>query len=190
MPSLLELAGGGGPGTADRFYLPEGFYRRNGLEDLLPVEAQGHAHLIDHRGQVLNLAQMRGRAGRPQKPVVLRGADGVTPILIATGGALEAAEVEELALGLLEKQEAKLRRGEPIIDFDRFRAEHGYVPRERFSDAFKQALQDRMEQHRRNPVTDPAPVRCDRPGGNVYGYTHGRASDETTTPGTDQATGG
>lgn len=182
-PVRLELPGGG-PGTPDRFYLPESFYRRNGLDDLLPVEVQRRAHILDHRGQVLDLAQVRGRAGRPEKPVLLRGADTVTPVLIATGGTMETAEIEDLALGILEKQEAKIGRGEPLIDFDRFRAEHGYVPRDQFSDAFKQALRDRMEQHRRNPVTDPAPVRCERPGGNVYGYAN-RDAREAPAPGTD-----
>ncbi len=97
-------------------------------------------------------ALLGGMAIKPDAPLVIRTPDGI-PVLIPGFGVTEAAELQDLAYGVYEKHQQRLkeRRG-GLIDRER----HGLVARERFSDAFKQALADRMERHRRNPVSDPA----------------------------------
>lgn len=88
--------------------------------------------------------RMGGRAATPKEAIMLRAADG-TPTFIPGGGVTEAAELQDIAYKVHEKnQQRRLFNREElglVSDFD---------------SAFREALQDRIRQHKANPVTDPA----------------------------------
>ena len=95
--------------------------------------------------------RMGGRAAMPTQPVLIRSADGV-PTMIPGMGVTEAAELQDLAYAVAEKNEQRIKEGRPVFD----REALGLVPREKFSDEFKNALEDRVKRHQANSVTDPA----------------------------------
>ena len=94
--------------------------------------------------------------------VVLIGADGHTPLIIAGLGETEVAEIEEIALAALEKQEKTMKEtGGSPINFAKYREDNHLPPAEALDSLFRQALRDRMAKHRANPISDPA--RAPRP---------------------------
>lgn len=153
----------------DTIFLPDYVWRQYLPPELLPDSMKPKTLILRNRADIGDLSQMTGgRAAMPFKPVTLYGPDGATPIVIVTAGVTETAEVEELAIAAYEKAKAKVDAGKPMIDFDEIRAKRGLPLRHQFSDHFKEALRNRMDEHRRNPISDPAPVRCDIPKGNVF----------------------
>lgn len=150
------------PADPDTFFLPEYWRyeraRRLGMpaEQLLSPEYAKRVTGVGDGEEASDLAhRLGGRAVRPQGEVILRGADGRTPVIIPALGACEAAELEEIAIGVYEEQEKRLREGRPLVDFDELRARDGLPPREEFDPLFRQALRERIARHRANPVTDP-----------------------------------
>lgn len=163
------------PGDPDQLFLPDYFIaeraRRLGIpahQLLSPAYAKqvigvgGHAEAKD-----LAYA-LGGRAEKPVREVVLKGADGHTPVIIPGIGAAEAAEIEDIALAVYEEQEKRLSEGRALVDFDELREREGLPAREEFDPLFRQALRDRIQEHRRNPVTDPS-----RQPYALRGYVHG-----------------
>ena len=95
--------------------------------------------------QVKDLGQAYGgRAGKPIGEVVLIGADGMTPLIIAGMGECEVAEMEEIALAALEKQEKNIRDNGSPINFVKYREDNGLPPVEKFDELYRTALMDRV----------------------------------------------
>ncbi len=145
------------PGQGDTFYFPAAFLLANGMADLIPPDERGSVILIKGKSQVEDMAYLSGgRANRPRKPVMLVGPDGTTPVMVAGAGNVEGAELEEIALAEWERQEERIKRGRPAgIDFEAIRGRRGLPPREQFDQDFREAVQRRINAHKRNPVTDP-----------------------------------
>lgn len=95
--------------------------------------------------------QMGGRAVKPKRAVMMRAPDGV-PVFIPGMGAMEAAEIQDLAYAVREKNLRRCARGEPLVN----REALGLVPQGQFGAAFGQALEERIHQHKANPRSDPA----------------------------------
>lgn len=111
---------------------------------------------VGDQGEAADLAyRLGGRAVKPVQEIVMRGPAG-NAVVICGMGAAEAAELQDIAEAVYEEQQAKVDAGEPIVNFDELRERHGLPSREEFDPLFRQALRDRIEQHRRNPITDPA----------------------------------
>lgn len=123
---------------------------------LIPLNDAADAKELAHR--------LGGRAVKPDRDIVLVGPDGKTPILLVVDPGMEAAEAEDIALEHFERVQA---RGY-VINFAAHRAKKGRYPKEQFDQKFREALEERMERHRRNPITDPA-----KRFGKTRGYVRG-----------------
>lgn len=95
--------------------------------------------------------RLGGRGAKPKGALAVHHADQSVTFIPGLG-VTEAAELQDLAYGVLEKRQ-KQNRGEW---FDAWRERNGLVPREQFGAAFSNAVHDRIERHKHNPVTDPA----------------------------------
>ena len=113
----------------------------------VPLALQGQVHGAPAGAGDLAYT-LGGRAKKPRKPIFLFGPHG-EPIILIGAGEAEAAELEDLA------QEAMAHKP---VDFAAKREQHGYPQREQFDSLFRQAVRNRMERHRRNPITDPPRV--------------------------------
>jgi len=132
--------------------------RRMGVPiyQLLDPEYAATVHAVNDAHDARDLAyRLGGRAVKPRREIVLVGPDGQSPIVIPGAGVTEAAELEEIALETYERDAARLRAGQPLVDFDRLREEAGLPARKEFDALFRQALRDRIARHRANPITDP-----------------------------------
>ena len=142
------------PYPRDAFFFPSSYLIANGLQDLLPPEERAPVIIIK-QGHVRDLAyRVGGRAALPPKPIMIVGPDGTQPIFIAANGNVEGAELEDIAIADFEKQERLRRQGKGPIDFDRIREKKGLPARGSFDQMFREALQERIKKHKRNPVTD------------------------------------
>lgn len=88
-----------------------------------------------------------GRSVKPTKPVAFYDARG-DPCFIIGAGACEAAQMEDI---VAQKREAVRFSDDELAE----RA--GFIRREDAGQAYADAIQERMDHHKRNPVTDPAP---------------------------------
>ena len=95
--------------------------------------------------------RLGGRSAKPQGAIsISHGNKDVT--IIPALGVTEAAELQEMAYAVLEKRKQRNQR-EWLAGW---RERNGLVPREQFGQALGNALQERVEQHKRNPISDPA----------------------------------
>ena len=112
--------------------------------------------IVLHSGEVRDLAhRVGGRAALPPKPIMIVGPDGTQPLFLMANGNVEGAELEEIAIAEFERQESNAKKGIGPIDFDRIREKKGLPARGTFDQMFREALQERIKKHKRNPVTDP-----------------------------------
>lgn len=146
----------------DTLFLPDYFIaeraRRMGVPayQLLEPEYAQNVLAVAGRAEAKDLAyRLGGRAVKPTRELVLVGPDGRTPIVVPGLGVTEAAELEEVAIAAYEKREKLMRQGKPLVDFDELRDREGLPPAKEFDPLFRQALRDRIEKHRRSPITDP-----------------------------------
>jgi len=127
---------------------------KNGMEDLLPPAEQMPVMAVSQR-HVKDLAyRVGGRAALPPKPIMIVGPDGTQPLFLVANGNVEGAELEEIAIAEFEKQAELKKQGKGPIDFEGIRERRGLPPREQFDQMFREALQERIKKHKRNPVTD------------------------------------
>ena len=90
-----------------------------------------------------------GRSRLIEKPLLVETSLGRAVVM--TEGVTEAAELEDLALMALERQEERAKTDWHAEQRERM----GLPPREQFPDMFADALERRIKQHKANPVTDP-----------------------------------
>lgn len=118
------------------------------LEQHVSAAAQGHK-------EAAGIATMFGsRHFKPTAPILLVGPDGRVPILLIADGDTEAAELEDLAQEAIDQQEGQLKAGGRGMDFDKLREKHGQVRHEDVDVSIREAIQRRIDHHKRNPVTD------------------------------------
>ena len=133
-------------------------------EDLLvPIARIVHVPRGFSLSDVADLpARLGGRAKKPKAPVGLVDPSGM-PIFLVGMGETEAAELQEMAYDVIERRSKRPWQG---IDRDHPKYRHRLVPYKNFSDAFKEALQERIKRHKANPVTDPPGPSSDLPRRN------------------------
>src|SRR3990170_1285425 len=85
--------------------------------------------------------------------VIVPGTDA--PTLIQGLGYATAAELQDCAVVTWHQQTEKLVKGK-LLDFDGLRERHGLMRREEVDTATREALLKRVEQHKANPISDPA----------------------------------
>ena len=113
------------------------------------------------RKQVEEFAYAQGRTEKPRKPLMLYGPDNYTPIVIVGDGVTEAAEMQDLALQAIDKQEAQYKKSGRGLDFDDMRERRGLVRREDFDTALKEAFAERAKYLKAHQVTE-APAKRER----------------------------
>jgi hypothetical protein len=109
----------------------------------LPLSIAGTVHQCGH-SKVGDIGRAFGRGARLEKPIYLYREDG-SVIIIAGLGKAEAAELEDLAQSQLERKP---------FDFAAARERAGLPPKEKFDGLFRDALERKNEQYKRNIRTD------------------------------------
>lgn len=95
-----------------------------------------------------------GREVRPNAPIVLFAADG-SPIVLIGAGIAEASELQDLAEKALAEANENIRKQGTRFNFAEARERAGLPRAEDFDRLYRDALQQRVAEHKRNPVTDP-----------------------------------
>ena len=148
--------------VSPRIHLPESYLMRTGRWDLIPFERRQLLISVNGKTETLDLAhRLGGRSVKPMQPVLTHQKDG-TPVMIATAGTMEVAEIEDF---IYEYQDTN-----KPIDIAEYRERHGYGRKEDFFDNFAEAVQNRARKHMMNPRTDPAPIRFGIAKGLYNGY--------------------
>lgn len=93
-----------------------------------------------------------GRTAKPTKPILVYGPNEQVVTIVCGMGVTEMAEVEEMVLEAFEQQK---KNQAYMADEKRERA--GLPPREKVPDMFRQALEDRHLDQKRNPSKYHAP---------------------------------
>jgi len=125
--------------------------------EAIPYALQGQlSGVVRSERDAKEIGAAFGRGYRPSKPVMLIGPDDHTVILIIGG---EAAEIEDIALAKMDQQRRSAEKGQRGFNFAEHRDAIGAPPVEKVDSLFREALQDRIKRHKRNPVTDPGKGR-------------------------------
>ena len=109
--------------------------------------------LVRGMAQAREIAQAMGRAHKPTKPLMVYGPDDRTPILIMGEGVTEAAEMEDLALEAIGRQEERVKAHGRGFDFDSAREKVGAMRREDIPAAMADAFARRAAYLRANRRT-------------------------------------
>ncbi len=112
-----------------------------------------------------------GRGVKPKKPLMILGPDERSVLLVVGDGVAEASELEDLAYHQLEKAEKNVKKHGRAFDFEKARERRGLPQAGEFDQLYRDALRRRAEDHKRNPISDPArvPQRPPSPNGRkVY----------------------
>ena len=100
--------------------------------------------------QVKEFAHAVGRQRMPVRPLMLYGPDDGVPICIVGDGVTEAAEMQDLALAALDKQEETFKKTGRAFDFDDARERAGMVRREDFQTAWHDAFERKAKEQKAN----------------------------------------
>ena len=129
-------------------------------DEAIPWDLTGETcGYLRHRTAVEDFAHAQGRTEKPRKPLMLYGPDNYTPIVIVGDGVTEAAEMQDLALQAIDKQEAQFKKSGRGLDFDDMRERRGLVRREDFDTALKEAFAERAKYLKAHQVTEGLPRR-------------------------------
>jgi hypothetical protein len=126
-------------------------------EEQVPYDLRGEVvGALSSVKQVTEFAHAVGRTAKPKKPLMLYGPDQYMPIMVIGDGVTEAAEMQDLALEALDRQQESMKRNNGRgMDFDAARERAGMVRREDFGQALHDAL-ERLAQYRKSHQrTDP-----------------------------------
>jgi hypothetical protein len=126
-------------------------------EEQVPYDLRGEVSgALRNMAQVSEFAHAVGRTAKPKKPLMLFGPDQYMPICVIGDGVTEAAEMQDLALEALDRQqEAMKRNGGRGMNFDDARERAGMVRREDFQQAWHDAFQRRVDYLKAHQRTDP-----------------------------------
>ena len=123
-------------------------------EDQVPYDLKGDVCGALQRKQVEEYAYAMGRTAMPKKPLLLFGPDEYMPILIMGDGVTEAAEIQDLALEALDRQEESIKKNGRGMNFAEARERAGMVRREDFDAAFRDALERNTKRRKANWRTE------------------------------------
>jgi len=125
-------------------------------EEQVPYDLRGDVSGV-MRGmkQVTEFAHAVGRSAKPKKPLMVYGPDNYMPICVIGDGVTEAAEMQDLALEAIGRQEESVKRNGRGMDFDGARERAGMVRREDFGEAMRIAFEERVKYLKANHRTDP-----------------------------------
>lgn len=142
-----------------------------------PIDWQGVP--VQYRGRVSAVCRTADECGElvrwfgdaafcPYLPVMLLVPGADAPTLIAGLGYATAAELQDCAVVTWERQTGRLKKDGRLLDYDTLREKHGLMRREDVDASIRQALRDRVAQHKANPVSDPprVPLRAN-PGNRM-----------------------
>lgn len=105
------------------------------------VRTKAEAEDLSHR--------MGGRDVKPTRPVLVD--TGHSRVMVVGAGEATAAELSELAVSAIEKQEATRRRTGMDLDFDALREKAGLMRREDVDAGMRNALRDAADAARKDP---------------------------------------
>lgn len=129
------------------------------VDDKNVIAKMGKAVSTGARGmkEANSIVEMLGGDPRfkPTAPILLIGPDGRTPILIIGDGMTEAAELQDMAMAAIGKQEDEIAAHGRGMDYDKLREKHGAIRRDKVGMAISDAIAARIAHHKQNPVTDP-----------------------------------
>ena len=125
-------------------------------QKILSPSFRGNAVILRSKEEINLLSQIfGGRSARPRQEVIVVGPDGRTPILVAGLGVTEVSELEDVIYEGIERGEARIKKQGTQIPFAQIRERRGMPQANEFDTKFREALHDRIERHRRNPVSAP-----------------------------------
>ena len=107
--------------------------------------------MIENKKFVADMAEVfGGRAAKPAGVMTIPSIDNTTPIMVAGLGGTEVAELEDIALEAMEKDEEQYRKTHSAIDHAAERERRGAPTAESFDTRFREAMQARADHGRRN----------------------------------------
>ena len=123
-----------------------------------PAQMRGQVSaVVRNRQDAENLAaRLGGRNLRPEAPVMVD--TGRSRVMVVGLGQATAAELQDLAVAAIERQETQRGKTGTDVDFDAMRERAGMMRREDVDAAVRNAMADRVARHKRNPFSDPARV--------------------------------
>lgn len=125
-------------------------------EEQVPYDLRGDVSgVMRGMAQVKEFAHAVGRTAKPKKPLMIYGPDNYMPICVIGDGVTEAAEMQDLALEAIGRQEESMKRNGRGMDFDSARERAGMVRREDFGTAMAEAMERRVKYLKANQRTDP-----------------------------------
>lgn len=118
---------------------------------VVPYSLRGQVSgAVTDPGAAREIGHAFGRTTKVDKPFLVQSENATAVIM--TEGVTEAAELEDLALEALDRQTERAKG-----DFGAEQREKRHMPRrEDFDRLYRDALDERVARHKRNPVTDPA----------------------------------
>ena len=120
-------------------------------DEQVPWDLKGEVSgVMRGMAQVSEFAHAVGREKKPVKPLMLYGADEYMPICVIGDGVTEAAEMQDLAMEALGRQEENVRKYGRGMDFDDARERRGLVRREDFGTAMAEAFERKAKEMRAN----------------------------------------
>ena len=154
-------------------YVDDDTARRMGLqpEDIVTSAYQGKYAFLHNKQEVSDLRLIqeefkrikRGKSGNEvNRPIVMVGADGVTPTLMVADNDTDAHEVQDILGQQFEKQEDTIKKYQSsektdnrAINTDWVRVVNGLPIGNKRVEMVHDAFVERMEKHKKNPVSDP-----------------------------------
>lgn len=140
-------------------------------EDIVSETYEGKYVFIHNKKEILDLRYIqeefkrthRGEHGNElDRPVIMTGADGVTPTLMVADNETDPQEVQDILGETLEKQEKQVQESSetskaPAMDTDWIRyVNHLPIDIKQRRTMISEAIHERMRHHKENPVSDPA----------------------------------
>ena len=123
-------------------------------EQQVPFDMKGRVSgIAKGMRQAEDFAHAIGRDAKPSRPLMVYGPDNGIPIMVIGDGVTEAAEMQDLAMEAIGRQEEQVRKNGRGFNFDEARERAGMVRKEDFDAAFRDALARRIAFLKANSVT-------------------------------------
>lgn len=132
-------------------------------EEQVPWDLTGQVSgVLRGMKQAQDFAHAIGRDRKPTRPLMLYGPDNAMPILVIGDGVTEAAELEDLAIEAIGKQDESVKKYGRGMDFDEARQRAGMARREDFGVLMAEAFERRVKYLKAHQVTDPEGKEANR----------------------------
>lgn len=115
------------------------------------------AVVLRNKSDIANLGEIfGGRNAKPRQEIIVVGPDGRTPIMVVGLGVTEVAELEDVINEGVDRAKEKIKKYGTQMPFEEYRERHGLPRSEDFGTLFAEAVERRINEHKRNPRTNPA----------------------------------